>query len=172
MTPLRALWARGCSGDMPSGRKVTAARRQASRLAGLAGGDPLHLTPRHRARGCSGDMQLGQGFTAVARQVPRLAGLVRLPAGWQVHTAIRRQASWLATKASVILISRWPFALQKIPRHNEASHLARGKSARRQLRGSRGLFSFKLQNSQTMPKHPTLQGVSLPHANCGGAERR
>ena len=101
---------------MPGGRKVTAARRQASRLAGLAGGDPLHLTPRHRARGCSGDMQLGQGFTAVARQVPRLAGLVRLPAGWQVHTAIRRQASWLATKASVKSKSRWPFCAAKIPK--------------------------------------------------------
>ncbi len=127
------------------------------------------LTPHraHRARGCSGDMPVDREATAARRQASRLAGLVRLPAGWQVHTAIRRQASWLATKASVILISRWPFALQKIPRHNEASHLARGKSARRQLRGSRGLFSFKLQNSQTMPKHPTLQGVSLPHANCG-----
>ena len=114
-------------------------------------------------------MPVGREATAARRQASRLAGLVRLPAVWQVHTAIRRQASWLATKASVILISRWPFALQKIPRHNEASHLARDKSARRQLRGSRGLFSFKLQNSQTMPKHPTLQGVSLPHANCGGA---
>ncbi len=191
---------------MPVGRDATAARRQASRLAGLAGGDPLHpglravsaqgargtcslavklpplgdgprgshkgqcpLTPHraHRARGCSGDMPVGREATAARRQASRLAGLVRLPAGWQVHTAIRRQASWLATKASVILISRWPFALQKIPRHNEASHLARGKSARRQLRGSRGLFSFKLQNSQTMPKHPTLQGVRMPHADCG-----
>ena len=123
------------------------------------------LTPlRARwARGCSGDMKVGRGFTAVARRVPRLAGLVRLPAGWQVDTAIRRQASWLAQgavpldptprqrargssedmqlgrkataarqqaswlaiKASVDLISRWPLALQKYPSYAEATHHAR-----------------------------------------------
>ena len=119
---------------MPVGRDATAARRQASRLAGLAGGDPLHPIPRHRARGRSNDMRLGRGFTAVARQVPRLAGLVGFPAGWQVHTAIRRQASWLATKASVDLKSRWPFALQKYTSFIETSQPARVKPAPRQLR--------------------------------------
>ena len=58
--------------------------------------------------------QAGRGFTAARRRASRLAGLVRLPAGCIAKTAIRRQASWLATKASVILISRWPFALQNI----------------------------------------------------------
>ena len=28
------------------------------------------------------------------------------------------------------------------------------------------------KNSQDAPKHTTLQGVRLPAANCGGAERR
>ena len=36
---------------MRLGREATAARQRASRLAGLAGDDPLHPTPRHRARG-------------------------------------------------------------------------------------------------------------------------
>ena len=35
LTPHRALWARGRSGDMQLGCEATAARRQASRLAGL-----------------------------------------------------------------------------------------------------------------------------------------
>ena len=99
-----------------------------------AGVVPLHPTPRHRARGCSNDMRLGRVFTAVAQQVPRLAGLVRLPASWQVHTAIRRQASWLATKASVNSNSRWPFALQKYTSCIETSQPARGAYAHRQLR--------------------------------------
>ena len=163
MTPLRALWARGCSGDMPSGRKVTAARRQASRLAGLAGGDPLHLTPRHRARGCSGDMQLGQGFTAVARQVPRLAGLVRLPAGWQVHTAIRRQASWLATKASVKSKSRWPFALQKIQATSKHPN-PQGVNLPTADCGKRKSASLSApQNFPATPKHPNPQGGKYAH---------
>ena len=28
------------------------------------------------------------------------------------------------------------------------------------------------KNSQDAPKHPTLQGVSMPHADCAEAERR
>ena len=61
-------------------------------------------------------MRFGLGFTAVARQVPRLAGLVRLPDKWPIQTAIRRRASWLATKASVKSKSRWPFCAAKIPK--------------------------------------------------------
>ena len=46
-------------------------------------------------------MQLGRGFTAA-----------------------RRRASWLANKASVDLISRWPFALRKNTSYAKASHPA------------------------------------------------
>jgi len=56
-------------------------------------------------------MQLGRKVTAARQRASRLAGLVQLPAGWPTQAAIRRQASWLAIKASVILISRWPFTL-------------------------------------------------------------
>ena len=98
---------------------------------------PLPPHRAHRARGCSWDMRLGREITAARQQASRLAGLVQLPAYWPIQTAIRRQASWLAIKASVILTSRWPFALQKYPSHTEAYHPARGKPARRQLRGSR-----------------------------------
>ena len=85
------------------------------------------LTPHraHRARGCSWDMRLGREITAARQRASRLAGLVRLPAAWQTQTAIRRQASWLAIKASVDLISRWPLALQKYPSYAEATHHAR-----------------------------------------------
>ena len=85
-------------------------------------------------------MRLGRGITAARRQASRLAGLVRLPVCCRVKTAIRRQASWLAKKASVILVSRWPFALQKSPSCTEASQPARGKPAHRQLRGADSLF--------------------------------
>ena len=55
------------------------------------------------------------GFTAVARRVPRLAGLVRIPVTCIVKTAIRQQASWLAIKASVDMISRWLFSRGSAP---------------------------------------------------------
>ena len=98
-------------------------------------------------------MPVGRGFTAARRQASRLAGLVRLPASWQVHTAIRRQASWLATKASVNSNSRWPFALQKYTSCIEAFHLARGEYAPRQLRGK-----------ENQPIHPRRK-ISKPHRN-------
>ena len=43
-------------------------------------------------------MQVGWGFTAARRRASRLAGLARLPVCWRVQTAIRRRASWLASK--------------------------------------------------------------------------
>ena len=51
-TPHRALWARGCSGEMRPGRGFTAARRQASRLAGLVrlpAAWPIQTAIRRRA---------------------------------------------------------------------------------------------------------------------------
>ena len=159
---------------MQLGRGFTAARRQASRLAGLAGGDPLH--PGLRAVGAqerSGKKQLGRGFTAARRQASRLAGLVRFPASWQVHTAIRRRASWLAKKASVVSNPRWPFALQEYTSYIEIFHPARGKPAPRRLREKENQpIHLRCKNPQTTPQRPTPQGVSLPTANCGGAERR
>ena len=73
----------------------------------------MHPTPRPQGAGVLEGKQVGRGFTAARRQASRLAGLVRLPAVWPIQTAIRRQASWLATKASMDLKSRWPFVLQK-----------------------------------------------------------
>ena len=136
-----------------------------------AGVVPLHPTPRYRARGCSWDMQADRGFTTVARQVPRLAGLVRLPAAWPIQTAIRQQASWLATKASVILISRWPFALQKYPSHIEISN-PQGVRLRAADCGEIEAFAFCAARQSSSRKHVILQGVSMPHADCGGEERR
>ena len=166
------------------------------------------MTPHraHRARGCSWDMRLGREITAARQRASRLAGLVRLPAAWQTQTAIRRQASWLAIKASVDLISRWPLALQKYPSYAEATHHARcapayrhpgkgkaahssppqksprcteayhparGKPAPRRLREKENQpIHLRCKNPQATPQHPTPQGVSLPTANCGGAERR
>ena len=43
-------------------------------------------------------MLLGRGFTAARRRASRLAGLARLPVCWRAQTAIRRWASWLASK--------------------------------------------------------------------------
>ena len=59
-------------------------------------------------------MQLGRGFTAARRWASRLAGLVQIPASCTAKTAIRRRASWLAEKAGVDLISRWPFGVAQI----------------------------------------------------------
>ena len=79
----------------------------------------------------------GESLKTRKQRFDLFAGLVQLPAAWPIQTAIRRQASWLATKASVKSKSRWPFALQKYPSHIGTSHPARGKPAPRQLRGSR-----------------------------------
>ena len=93
-------------------------------------------------------MRLGRGVTAV---------LVRLPVCCRVKTAIRRQASWLAKKASVISNSRWPFALQKYPSCTEASHPARGKLARRRLRRK-----GKSAHSSALQKYPSYIEASQP----------
>ena len=178
---------------MRLGRGFTAARRQASRLACLVrlpaawpiqtairrqaswlaqGAVPLDPTPRQRARGCSEDMQLGRGVTAARRQASRLAGLVRLPAVWPIQTAIRRQASWLAAKASMDLKSRWPFALKKYTTHAESSHPARAAYAPTNYESEFPPAYQRCKNSQATTKHPNPQGVSMPHADCAGAERR
>jgi len=47
----------------------------------------------------------------MARQVPWLAGLMKLPVPCVAKVAIRRQASWLVKKASVVFDPRWPFVL-------------------------------------------------------------
>ena len=116
-----------------------------------------------RARGCSWDMQLGREATAARRQASRLAGLVRLPAGWPIQTAIRRQASWLATKASVDLKSRWPFARQKYPSYQKTSQPARVKPAPRQLRGK--------ENQPIYPRRKTFRPQrSIPTCKGGACQ--
>ena len=170
-----------------------------------AGVVPLHPTPRHRARGRSEDMRLGCKVTAARRQASRLAGLVRLPAGCIAKTAIRRQASWLATKASVKSKSRWPFALQNIQTALKHSTLQGVSMPTADCGARKSAYSSAPQNFQATPKHPNPQGdkpdptptgkrnpvrlpapqnqratskhpnpqgVSMPTANCGGAERR
>ena len=82
-------------------------------------------------------MQLDCEITAARRRASRLAGLVRLPAVWPIQTAIRQQASWLAAKASMILTSRWPFALRKNTSYAKAPHPAGVEYVPRQLRRSR-----------------------------------
>ena len=71
-------------------------------------------------------MQLGCGVTAVARRVPRLAGLVWIPVTCIAKTAIRQQASWLAIKASVDMISRWLFSRGSAPAPRTARYARRG----------------------------------------------
>ena len=124
---------------MRLGREATAARQRASRLAGLAGRCPAPNTAPQGA-GLLVGHAIGRGFTAVAQQVPRLAGLVWLPAGCIAQTAIRRQVSWLTTKASVNWISRWPFTLQKSPGRAGISPI-RGETAQRRLRARNPAFS-------------------------------
>ena len=79
-------------------------------------------------------MQLGRGFTAARRRASRLAGLVQIPASCTAKTAIRRRASWLAEKASVDWISRWPFALRKNTSYAKTPHPAGVEYVPRQLR--------------------------------------
>ena len=79
-------------------------------------------------------MPVGRGFTAARRRASRLAGLVQIPASCTAKTAIRRRASWLAEKASVDWISRWPFALRKNTSYAKAPHPAGVEYVPRQLR--------------------------------------
>ena len=87
-------------------------------------------------------MPVGRGFTAARRRASRLAGLVQIPASCTAKTAIRRRASWLAEKASVDWISRWPFALRKNTSYAKAPHPAGVEYVPRQLcRGSAAIGS-------------------------------
>ena len=112
-------------------------------------------------------MRLGRGITAARRQASRLAGLVRLPVCCRVKTAIRRQASWLAKKASVILISRWPFALQNIQAALKHSTSQGVRMPTADCGARKSAYSSAPQNFQATPKHLNSQGVRLPHANRG-----
>ena len=153
---------------MQVGRGFTAARRQASRLAGLAGLKPCtHFCAVEPRRGIEGHAAwpgfyrrsatglaarrsgraeaqhpllrggAAQGHTdkrgaletlgngprvsaafvpkaAARRQASRLTSLVWLRVACIVKPAIRRRASWLATKTSVDLNLRWSFVVAKI----------------------------------------------------------
>ena len=126
------------------------------------------------------------------------------PSGWPTQTAIRRQASWLAAKASMDLKSRWPFVLQKYQAaskhpnpqglrmppptmnqnsrplisaaksssHAVASQPARGAYAPRRLRTGKSAHSSLWQSLPAETEYLNSQGVRMPTANCGGAERR
>ena len=112
-------------------------------------------------------MPVGRGFTAARRRASRLAGLVRLPAVWPIQTAIRRQASWLAAKASMILTSRWPFALQKFSNHNEASQPARAAYAPTNYESE---FPPAYQRRKIFQPHlsiPTCKGCVCPTPTAG-----
>ena len=89
-------------------------------------------------------------------------------AGWDVSLWLEFFAT---QKASVILISRWPFALQKYPSHIEISNL-QGVRLRAADCGEIEAFAFCAARQSSSRKHVILQGVSMPTADCGGEERR
>ena len=132
-------------------------------------------------------MRLGREATAARRQASRLAGLVQLPAAWRVQTAIRRQASWLAIKASMASKPRWPFAFQIVQTMNAGEQPPHSLTL--QNRQATGVIPTRKGSACPPPtageqrpsfldaakppsyvSHPNPQGVSLPHADCGGAE--
>ena len=117
-------------------------------------------------------MPVGRGFTAARQQASRLAGLVRLPDSCIVKAAIRRQASWLAIKASVILIHAGLLRCKNTkitPKHPTLQGVSLPSADREKENPSvyprRKIFQLQL-------KLFNPQGVSMPHATCGGAERR
>ena len=141
---------------MPVGRGFTAARQRASRLAGLVwlpAGWPIQTAIRRQASWLAqGAVPLDPGLRAAGAQGTRetcsltaklpllgngprgspvwcgslLGGKFIPPFGDRPHGSLK--------KASVILISRWPFALQKYTSYIETSPPARGKCAHRPLR--------------------------------------
>ena len=117
-------------------------------------------------------MQLDCEITAARRRASRLAGLMWLRNGWIGKTAVGRQALRLAVKASVDVKPRWPFVLQKYPVHVETFQLAWAEYMKRQLRRKNEAFFPRCVIIQASPKHPKHRHLSLPSANCGGAERR
>ena len=104
---------------MSVGREATAARRQASRLAGLAGGDPLHPIPRHRARGCSGDMPSWLGFyrRSATGLAARGSGAIpcRLASSYR-HSATGLMARYKGQRGFEIPLA---FCAAKIPKSQE-----------------------------------------------------
>ncbi len=86
-------------GNRPRGSRGWCMNRQLAekgrRWATGRGNAPApHIAPY--GRGAGRGMGHGRGFTAARQRATRLAGLVRFPAGWRVHAAIRQRASWLA----------------------------------------------------------------------------
>ena len=134
---------------MPVGRGFTAARRQALRLAqGAVPLDPgLRAMRAERSEESNliaglpplGDRPRGsrKGQCPLTPDCALCAQSARRKADWLLSTAIRRRASWLANKASVDLISRWPFALRKNTSYAKASHPAGVEYVPRQLRRGR-----------------------------------
>ena len=158
LTPHRARWARGCSGDMRLVCEATATRRRASRLAGLAGGTPCTPHRAHRARGRSETCILA-GVLPPLGDGPRGSRVwyVSLPVGKLIPPFGNRPHGSLK-KASVDLKSRWPFARQKYPNHKKTSQPARGKPAPRQRGKRKSACSSTPQNLPATPKQPTHKG--------------
>ena len=201
---------------MGLGRKATAARRRASRLAGLVrfhrGSDPqpqsssltLPCQILVSVDGCRSLTAYGGcahwARASSRRPLPRTArlwraGLLGRHACWPGF--YRRSATGLAARGSDAapcclygidrhsatgLMARkkgqrdfettLTFSLAKSPSCNEASQPAKGKPAHRRQGKWESAHSSMPQNFQAAPRHPNPQGVSMPHANCGGAERR
>ena len=107
-------------------------------------------------------MKVGWGFTAVAQRVPRLAGLAWFPADWPIQVAVGRRALRLAPPN--------PLAAD-LPKSAKQQKPIPPQGASPTV-WETNVFIFVRQSSQATTKHPNPQGVSLPAANCGGAERR
>ena len=101
-------------------------------------------------------------------------------------TAIRRQASWLAIKASMASKPRWPFAFQIVQTMNAGEQPPHSLTL--QNRQATGVIPTRKGSVCPPPtageqrpsfldaakppsyvSHPNPQGVSLPHADCGGS---
>ena len=109
---------------------------------------------------------------AARRQASRLAGLAWFPVSWVMQTAIQQRASWLAKKASVVSNPRWLFALQKYPKYVEISTAALLEYARRQPQKKIKPVFPRCETIPAASMHLKHRHLSLPTANCGGAERR
>ena len=109
----------------PGLRAMRAERSEESNL--IAGLPPLGDRPRGSRK----------GQCPLTPDCALCAQSARRKAAWLLSTAARRRASWLANKASVDLISRWPFALRKNTSYAKASHPAGVEYVPRQLRRGR-----------------------------------
>ena len=173
---------------MRLGCGVTAARQQASRLAGLAGLCPAPRTARDARRGVGGHAAWLRSYRRSATGLAaRRAGVVSrqladigrhsatgLMACFHSPACLKNRLGFFVGENSVLQWKKLSFSClpQSQPCCSTISHLALVEHGSHKLRKTAKSGSLRCAIVQATTQPPTHISLSIPIANCGGAERR